>query len=99
MIDLLLAVTALGLFVLAAVLFARSPAIEAPLAAADLASVLDADRDGVDRADYERVSDGMVPFELVDLDDSGQLEAFELDALLRRQSPLVPQPNRLPQVY
>ncbi|HJN74863.1 MAG TPA: hypothetical protein QGF58_13100 [Myxococcota bacterium] len=99
MIDKLLGAATAVLVVLIGVSLTSRPTPRAPRAAADLAAVIDADRDGVDAADYERVSDGIVPFELVDLDGSGELEAWELDVLLRTQSPLVPQPNRLPQVY
>lgn len=99
MVDLLLGLAAAILLVCAGGVLLTRPAPKAPQAAADLAAVLDADGDGVDAGDYARVSDEVVPFELVDLDGSGQLEDWELDVLIRTQSPLVPQPNRLPQVY
>lgn len=89
---------AVALFGVAAALATRSPAPRAPQAAADLAAVLDRDGDGVDAADYARVSDGVVPFTTVDLDGDGVLSPLELDRILATQSPLVPQPNRLPQV-
>lgn len=98
LLDLSLGCAAVALLVTAAVVATGSPQPQAPQAAADLARVLDVDGDGVDRADYQRVSDGVVAFEVVDLDGDGALGPYELDRILATQSPLVPQPNRLPQV-
>lgn len=96
--DLSLGCAAVALFGVAALLAVRSPTADAPVAAADLGAVLDVDGDGVDAVDYDRASDGVVPFETVDLDGDGQLSTYELDRILASQSPLIPQPNRLPQV-
>lgn len=99
MVDQLLGIAVAVLLVIAGAVLVQRPEPVAPQAAAALAAVLDPAGDGVDAADYERASDGVVPFELVDLDGSGRLEDWELDVMLRGHSPLVPQPNRLPQVY
>jgi hypothetical protein len=49
------------------------------------------DRDGdarVDEAEFDRASDRELPFALLDLDQSGALEPWELDAVIRHLSPL-----------
>ncbi|MCP4806121.1 MAG: hypothetical protein GY913_06835 [Proteobacteria bacterium] len=96
--DVTLGCVAVALFGAAVALAFSEPQPTAPRAAADLAAVLDVSGDGVDAADYARASDGVVPFETVDLDGDGLLSTYELDRILATQSPLVPQPNRLPQV-
>ncbi len=57
--------------------------------AADLLVRVDQDGNGrIDPAEYARVTDGELPFRVVDADASGALEGWEIDAWIRSISPL-----------
>ena len=80
--DILLSVAAL-LTLGAPLVLLRDPGLHAPRTTRVLMARLDADGDGqVSRAEHDRVSMGEPPFETLDLDGSGALELWEVDALL-----------------
>lgn len=57
--------------------------------ARDLIAHIDGDGDGViSPAEYQRVSDGDLPFSVLDLDESGAIEGAEVDFYLAHISPL-----------
>ncbi|MBM4393594.1 MAG: hypothetical protein FJ090_20915 [Deltaproteobacteria bacterium] len=82
----LLVVSALGLTGVAVQRLGRVP--EGTQAARDLLRFVDPDADGeVSRAEFDRVSDGELPFAVADMDGSGKLEPWEIDVLITYVSP------------
>lgn len=76
----------------------QTPSAADPALVARALGVLDLNGDGVlDEAEYMAVSDRRAPMAVVDGDGSGQLEAFEIEALLLTVDPTVAWPNDLPQ--
>ena len=54
---------------------------------------MDADQDGrVSPAEYEQVSDGLLVFENLDLNQDGSLALWEVDVLVRRVNPTILRP-------
>ena len=98
-IDLAIAAAAVGLSLGAVALCLRTTAPAHPRGAADFMAALDSDADElVSRLEYERVSDGVLPFATLDADHSGALDLWELELILTSISPLLPQQNLLPRV-
>lgn len=78
---------ALGLSAAGAWRFLAAP--PGSVEAADLLVRIDQDGDGrIGAAEYDRVSDGELPFSVADADGSGQIEPWEVDILIRYVSPL-----------
>jgi len=50
---------------------------------------LDADEDGhISRSEYVQISDGLIPFDLVDMDSSGTIGIRELEVFIRTVDPM-----------
>ena len=65
----------------------------------DLVHHLDRDGDGeISQKEYDRVSDGELPFATVDLNEDGVLQAHEIEVLVVHISPLADLGNRLRRV-
>ena len=95
----LLLVLALGMVGLAGWRLLQPPQLLAPQTSAAFLARMDTDGSGdVSEAEYARVSDGIVGFATFDTDGSGALEVWEVEQLLFRISPDVPQPALLPRV-
>jgi len=92
-----LAVLAAALTVGALALAWRQPRPRHPQVANALLAIVDQDGDGrVSAPEYARVSDGELSLALLDVDDSGALEPWELELAISYISPLQPQQNLLP---
>jgi hypothetical protein len=97
--DFALALCALALAGAAGLAWLRDPQPRLPRTAGAVLATFDRDGDGaVNGEEYARVSDGELPFEVLDADGDGRLAPWELEVILTSISPLKPQRNQLPRV-
>ena len=89
-----------GLLSVAALVLIFSPtAADNPVTAQAFLARFDADGNGtVSEAEYQHTSDGLVAFDIFDLDDNSVLTDWEVEQMLLRISPDTPQPALLPRV-
>ena len=84
----------------ALVIALRPPTPLAPATTLAFLSQMDTDGSGtVSPEEYRRISDQVVDFSIFDADDSGALDTWEVEQMLFRISPDVPQPALLPRVW
>jgi hypothetical protein len=69
------------------------PQPRSPEIAREMLHRMDADQDGrVSPIEYEQVSDGLLVFEILDLNRDGALVLWEVDVLVRRLNPTILRP-------